>query len=90
MQDEHVHLPPAFGGCFLLLFAISGSKLWLKKHVVYRGIRNGMGEVLQELSMEMNRNMAKKLAHLSTQQLTIDQGRGKKINLTTNKKSEQK
>ncbi len=42
------------------------------------------------MSIKMNDNMTKKLAHLSTQQLTIDQGRGLKIKHTSSKKSEQK
>ncbi len=59
-----------------MLFAMGGLRLWLKKHAVFREIHDGMGEVQQELSMKMNRKMTKKLAHLSTQQLTIDWGRG--------------
>jgi hypothetical protein len=47
-----------------------------QKHAVYREICAGMEGLQQELSMEMNRNMARKLAFLSTQQLTIDRGMG--------------
>ncbi len=59
MQDEHIHLPHVFGGCILLLFAMGGLRLWLKKHAVFREIHDGMGWVQQELSMEMNRNITK-------------------------------
>ena len=47
-----------------------------QKYAVFREIHDGMGGVQQKLSMEMNRNMAKKLAQLSTQQLTMDSGKG--------------
>ena len=76
MRDEHGFLPPSFLECLWMLFKSDRLRLWLKQPDVFREIHNGMGWVQQELSMERNNNMTKKWAHLSTQQLTIDRGRG--------------
>ena len=68
-----------------MLFAMGGLRLWLKKHAVFREIHDGVGGVQQELSMEMNRNITKKLAHLLTQQLTIHWEEGVEIKYAANK-----
>ena len=65
-----------FFGCLLMLFASGGLRFLLKKHAVFREIHDGLGGLQQALSMEMNRKWHIKLAHLSTQQLTMDRGKG--------------
>ena len=71
-QDEQVHLPPAFGTCFLLCLQWMG--FVAQKHAVYREIHDGVGQVWQELSMELNLNMAKTGSPINT---TIDHRSGR-------------
>ncbi len=68
-HDGCINLPPAFGGFLLLLFAIGGLRLLFKNMMCSD---KSCWRRVAKLDHGNEHEYDKNLAHLSTQQLTID------------------